>query len=165
MNKETTMTDTKLIVTKLEAIKAKYDAIKAEYDAVLESVEPMIGKVMAEAFAPVFEKYPKLQAIRWNQYTPYFNDGDACYFSAHNPEVNLFNEDEDCQDEDDFNGFYSGLLTDDERKAMSADINAVYNILDEYQKEKLFGDGVRVYFRRAEQGNLPEFETEEYDHD
>ena len=25
---------------------------------------------------------PALKAIRWNQYTPYFNDGDPCTFSV-----------------------------------------------------------------------------------
>lgn len=30
----------------------------------------------------VFEKYPKIESFGWNQYTPYFNDGDTCTFSA-----------------------------------------------------------------------------------
>ena len=30
----------------------------------------------------IFEKYPKIESFGWNQYTPYFNDGDTCTFSA-----------------------------------------------------------------------------------
>ena len=30
----------------------------------------------------VFEKYSKIESFGWNQYTPYFNDGDTCTFSA-----------------------------------------------------------------------------------
>ncbi len=30
----------------------------------------------------VFLKYPKLESFGWTQYTPYFNDGDTCVFSA-----------------------------------------------------------------------------------
>lgn len=30
----------------------------------------------------IFQKYPKLQSFGWTQYTPYFNDGDACVFNA-----------------------------------------------------------------------------------
>lgn len=30
----------------------------------------------------VFTKHPKVESFGWNQYTPYFNDGDTCIFSA-----------------------------------------------------------------------------------
>jgi len=26
----------------------------------------------------IFEKHPKVESFGWNQYTPYFNDGDTC---------------------------------------------------------------------------------------
>lgn len=32
-----------------------------------------------------FEKNPQVKAIMWNQYTPYFNDGDECVFSVNDP--------------------------------------------------------------------------------
>jgi len=32
-----------------------------------------------------FEKNPAIQSIVWTQYTPYFNDGDTCEFSVHEP--------------------------------------------------------------------------------
>lgn len=38
-------------------------------------------------------------SVRWHQYTPYFNDGDACTFSVASPEVLL-----DVADEDDYDG-------------------------------------------------------------
>ena len=30
----------------------------------------------------IFTKYPELESFGWSQYTPYFNDGDTCIFSA-----------------------------------------------------------------------------------
>lgn len=30
-----------------------------------------------------------IEVLRWRQYTPYFNDGDACVFSAHGLEVTV----------------------------------------------------------------------------
>ena len=30
----------------------------------------------------MFVKYPNLVSFSWTQYTPYFNDGDTCYFSV-----------------------------------------------------------------------------------
>jgi hypothetical protein len=36
----------------------------------------------ADLFKEVFEKYPEIKSFSWNQYTPYFNDGDECLFSV-----------------------------------------------------------------------------------
>jgi hypothetical protein len=33
--------------------------------------------------------HPKVTKVRWTQYTPYFNDGEACEFSTHGAEVSL----------------------------------------------------------------------------
>lgn len=32
-----------------------------------------------------FEECPKVQAVVWSQYTPYFNDGEECVFSINDP--------------------------------------------------------------------------------
>ena len=34
-----------------------------------------------------FVKNPGITAVRWTQYTPYFNDGDECVFSVNTPYV------------------------------------------------------------------------------
>lgn len=39
-----------------------------------------------------FEKYPNLKVIQWNQYAPYFNDGDACVFHANPPTFSTVDE-------------------------------------------------------------------------
>lgn len=42
-----------------------------------------ISKEVFESWCrDVFEKNPRLESFSWNQYTPYFNDGDTCVFSA-----------------------------------------------------------------------------------
>lgn len=35
-----------------------------------------------------------VESVRWEQYTPYFNDGDACEFGVHEPSVKLVGNDE-----------------------------------------------------------------------
>ena len=42
-------------------------------------------KVFNTAIAKFFQLYPEVAAITWTQYTPYFNDGDACEFSVYEP--------------------------------------------------------------------------------
>lgn len=36
---------------------------------------------LLELFSKLFIKHPDIKCIYWRQYTPYFNDGDACVFS------------------------------------------------------------------------------------
>lgn len=33
--------------------------------------------------------HPKVSKVRWTQYTPYFNDGEACEFSSHGAQISL----------------------------------------------------------------------------
>lgn len=42
--------------------------------------------VFHTAVSNFFNTYPEVAAIRWTQYTPYFNDGDTCEFSVHDLE-------------------------------------------------------------------------------
>ncbi|ASR77595.1 hypothetical protein SEA_PARADIDDLES_125 [Streptomyces phage Paradiddles] len=35
--------------------------------------------------------HPQVAKVRWTQYTPYFNDGEACEFETHGAEVSLVN--------------------------------------------------------------------------
>jgi hypothetical protein len=42
-----------------------------------------------------FDECPKVQAVVWNQYTPYFNDGDECIFSVNEPTFITKNFDRD----------------------------------------------------------------------
>lgn len=37
---------------------------------------------IANHFKAFFEKYPEIDGIVWEQYTPYFNDGDSCTFGV-----------------------------------------------------------------------------------
>lgn len=50
---------------------------------------------------------PGVKAVRWNQYTPYFNDGEACVFSANDIRIQTEDTDEDAGDyEDGFEEVY-----------------------------------------------------------
>lgn len=60
-------------------IKKLVDARKA-YDEQLASIGAAVGKEIAEYLAPFI---PAGYGVRWRQYTPYFNDGEACEFSVH----------------------------------------------------------------------------------
>lgn len=78
------------------------------------------GKIaLQEDFVEFFGKHPMAKAVVWTQYTPYFNDGDACVFRLNEPELKVYldkvtddvakylgkdpdEDDEDSDEEDDY---------------------------------------------------------------
>ena len=42
-----------------------------------------------------FKEIPDLNLITWQQYTPYFNDGDTCEFSVNDPAFSNYTGDEE----------------------------------------------------------------------
>ena len=61
----------------------------AEQNAKLEEMRKAHMKELQGEFKDIiklfFEECPKIQAVVWSQYTPYFNDGDECVFSINDP--------------------------------------------------------------------------------
>lgn len=61
----------------------------AEQNAKLEAMRKAHMKELQEDFNKIitlfFEECPKVQAVVWSQYTPYFNDGDECVFGVNDP--------------------------------------------------------------------------------
>ena len=53
--------------------------MKAAYDRKLKQEGEAAVK---DAFKDLFDKYPEVTSVVWTQYTPYFNDGDACTFTV-----------------------------------------------------------------------------------
>lgn len=53
------------------------------WNAILAEFQKNGTALMQELSAPIFQQYPDLEAFRWTQYTPYFNDGEPCVFNAH----------------------------------------------------------------------------------
>lgn len=63
-------------------------------------VEQWPDELLEEAFVKAFE-LPELIAVRWRQYTPYFNDGDPCVFHAYGVGFRLADTDEEAGDYED----------------------------------------------------------------
>lgn len=63
---------------KFAFLKEKQEQIKKLKKEMLEAS----NKVFTEMTGILFKDHPKLKSFSWVQYTPYFNDGDTCTFSA-----------------------------------------------------------------------------------
>ena len=63
---------------KFAILREKQEEIKKMKKEMLEAS----NKIFTELTKTIFEDHPKVKSFGWNQYTPYFNDGDSCTFSA-----------------------------------------------------------------------------------
>jgi len=54
--------------------------LRASYEEKLQTVGQPAIRARAQQ---IFDAFPECVAITWDQYTPYFSDGDSCTFSVH----------------------------------------------------------------------------------
>lgn len=81
------------MTSKLDKVKetlATFEKAKAE---MLETAKANFKDCAQE----IFNEHPILKSFSWTQYTPYFNDGDACEFSVHTdyPRIKFYGENGD----------------------------------------------------------------------
>lgn len=141
------------IVEKIKSEMAAFDAKRKELTEQLRKDFPAL-------LAPLFEKYPGVRNVYWTQYTPYFNDGDTCEFSANVSYAELNHDGSSDEDDDEEE---SGEIKKQENevpeKAEDEFQHALTSIDESFYKD-LFGDHVEVIVNRN--GTI---ETEEYEHD
>lgn len=132
--------------------------------------------ILKKTFKEFFDASPGVKAVTWRQYTPYFNDGDPCEFSAHDFEL-VFKGDASKEDEgygyegpcpDGFSREVRGCLpgwrdTTDAQYEEAGVSKAAFETLKECHDDELletvFGDHVEVTATREG------FTVDEYDHE
>jgi hypothetical protein len=65
----------------------KLEALAVKLNNAREEMRKDGKEALKEAFSEFFTLHPLAKAIVWTQYTPYFNDGDACTFSVNDFEL------------------------------------------------------------------------------
>ena len=69
----------------------------AEINEIREELMNKLRPKFQDIFTSVFDNYPMVEKLQWQQYTPYFNDGEECIFRVNDLCVIL---DEDLMDDD-----------------------------------------------------------------
>lgn len=126
------------------------EALQKAKDA-REEAGKLAKDALSEGAKAIFEEYPKLTGFRWTQYTPYFNDGEACEFSVNTDPCIRTEADEEFLDE-----------YDNEDESLKPAFEAVSKLLGSVGEEDMqfvFGDHCEVTATRDG------FEVEEYSHD
>lgn len=158
------MADLNDVISEHQKMLDEYNKLRAEF-------QERGKKVLKDSFKGFFDANPKIRAVSWTQYTPYFNDGEPCTFSVHDMwalDKKGYNEWKD-------NGGYAeeysvasnwaygepegdDRLTAKERKSVQDFLALVHKLPDDLF-EDMFGDHVEVIATREG------FEVEEYSHD
>ena len=64
---------------------SKLNDIIEKYSEAKNAFQTEAPGLLKEEFKEFFKKVPEVKVIKWAQYTPYFNDGDACVFGVYEP--------------------------------------------------------------------------------
>lgn len=168
-------------------IAASIDVAKKKMNSIRNELKHEIETELSSLFTSLFNKYPKFIGFSWQQYTPYFNDGDLCYFGYHGSYVHVRqsflaeevkndgydselcddNEDEVVKLENGWSNIARYWVDGDMKKAIGEfaefadameEINDMLESAEEFL-ELIWGDHVQVTVTRDG------FVTEEYDHD
>lgn len=136
---------------------ARMAELKSKLEALRKEMSEQGKSALQQDFKEFFDANPKILAVRWKQYTPYFNDGDPCTFSVHEPYISLEGANEEGGDYDD--GFYNDY-NDEVSKAVWKPFDKFWGeVCVEEVFQTVFDDHVRVTASRDG------FDVEEYDHD
>lgn len=153
-------------MTTLESIKEKIESIKKQKEELVNQLK----NDFAPMLKPLFDKTNgKITSIGWNQYTPYFNDGDECMFSVNFDYLNINGKNE--YDIDSLDWRIKYYLEGNEKYPLQEEwdlelfgfvneFKELLNSIDDDFYKDLFGDHVEVTVNAD--GTV---ETSEYDHD
>lgn len=66
-------------------LQTAFDKLIEEQNELTKRFQETAQSLFKETTKEFFAKNPGVTAVVWTQYTPYFNDGEACEFSVHEP--------------------------------------------------------------------------------
>lgn len=82
----------------LDTLKKEHLSLQEQINNLNKQMQEKSKELMKEAFRDFLGKYDDVvDNIYWTQYTPHFNDGEACEFSVHDIFILLKNDDEACE--------------------------------------------------------------------
>lgn len=115
----------------MQTLQFRFDALIEEQRALKTKFQTEAQAIFKEIMKEFFDKNPGITALKWSQYTPYFNDGDACVFRVN--EVYHTNASVDELENVTVWGEYEG---EDESVWVTGNIAYVLNSGSKYYKEE-----------------------------
>jgi hypothetical protein len=97
--------------------------IRRELDAFAETKKALVAELRNEfpnMFKDIISKAETFETLSWTQYTPYFNDGEACEFSTNIDYLDI--DDDDIYSREDLKYFLYGKILTEEDKVFNDEI-------------------------------------------
>lgn len=144
------------------------ESLTKKLNEIRETMKRDAAELMGGHLKNVLAALPaEVSAIRWSQYTPYFNDGEPCEFGVNEAQFKITNPPGDgfyLYDSDDDGAFYDVgyRATGPLAAACGATQTALREVPREFY-EAAFGDHARVTVTRN--GDGVTVEVDGYDHD
>ena len=143
----------------------KLNELKSIHETAMKQIKASGEGALKEALREFFEKFLNVAALRWSQYTPYFNDGDSCTFSVNEPRLRFIETPDDDESGDYEDGYLStwDLHDKPEHKELLAAFEEFGSVIQSDSMEAvllaMFGDHVEVTATRDK------IEADSYSHD
>lgn len=104
----------------IEQIKTNFEELNQKITAAKREMRDKSKQYLEAVVLEFLDKYPIVEKVYWVQYTPYFNDGEACEFSVHGICFSIFGD----EDANEYEGtyFYDIDDLDQAEKALQAAI-------------------------------------------
>lgn len=140
------------IAENLNKFSQEFEEIKSEFTG-------RARKMFTASLKELFDQNETLGQIVWEQFTPYFNDGDECVFGVYEPSFVLANA---LEEEEEYIDRYEREIPRDE---LNDDMRAVSRFIQNQDDlmQSLYGDHVTVLVKRTKDGIV--IEVEEYEHE
>jgi predicted nucleic acid-binding Zn-ribbon protein len=137
------------MISDIKQIQSKLNTIQKQIAKLEQQAHKESSKLITKGFKALFKKHPDLKSFSWNQYTPYFNDGDECVFGAYTDHVSINGSDE-AESTYEVRRFLDTLHNP--KKA----INKLQKQIEEQKKEKYSYDYLEEQIKAIENGSIEE---------
>jgi hypothetical protein len=121
-----------------------------DYKSKMAELTGEVTKHFSRTIVALMQTGNNIESIRWVQYTPYFNDGETCYFGVYADELDI--------NDKDYYDIFDNLSYSDQTI-----INNITNIIESTPEEimqSMYGDHVKITIKRN--GDVI---IDDYDHD
>lgn len=155
----------------------KFEKKIANYNETVTKLKAELAEGLKAALQEMLQELPGIKSIRWEAYTPYFNDGEPCVYQVRHtrilphqlpkkmPEYVEFDDEHFSEYDLDFtwtNGWGSKKVYSEEHKELGALIDKATAFVDGVPKEVMrdcFGDHKQITVT-AEQVTVEKYEHE-----
>ena len=80
----------------LKALEQNFKELNAQMEAARKEMQAKSTGFIEAAVQNFLDECPEVESVSWTQYTPYFNDGDACEFSVNEVHYVLDGDEDPC---------------------------------------------------------------------